>query len=148
LLLTLYLPYRVNSHVQYDSAKQAYQSTLEYLPNDPKVLQQLGWLHHQGFISQVRAVEYLEKSVTVDNDPQSWYLLGRIYMSQEKYSEAKKAYQQAVSLDDRNPTFWCSLGVLHHQVNQYEDAFYDYSRAIYLNPYIPECWYDLGTLAS
>jgi hypothetical protein len=39
---------------------------LESDPNHAKVLQQLGWLHHQqssGFDSQELAIEYLEKSV-------------------------------------------------------------------------------------
>lgn len=133
------------------------------------MLQQLGWLHHQqstSFSSQEHAIEYLEKSVssgekmdgtrllvdkftnfdTDNSDAQSWYLLGRCYMSQQKYSKAYEAYQQAVYRDGRNPTFWCSIGVLYYQINQYRDALDAYSRAIRLNPYISEVWYDLGTL--
>ena len=82
------------------------------------------------------------------NDAQSWYLLGRCYMSQQKYPKAYEAYQQAVYRDGRNPTFWCSIGVLYYQINQYRDALDAYSRAIRLNPYISEVWYDLGTLVS
>lgn len=67
-------------------------------------------------------------------------------MSQQKYSKAYEAYQQAVYRDGRNPTFWCSIGVLYYQINQYRDALDAYSRAIRLNPYISEVWYDLGTL--
>lgn len=121
-------------------------------PNHAKVLQQLGWLHHQqsnSFSSQEQAIEYLEKSVSADqSDAQSWYLLGRCYMSQQKYPKAYEAYQQAVYRDGRNPTFWCSIGVLYYQINQYRDALDAYSRAIRLNPYISEVWYDLGTLVS
>lgn len=81
-----------------------------------------------------------------NQDAQSWYLLGRCYMSQQKYPKAYEAYQQAVYRDGKNPTFWCSIGVLYYQINQYRDALDAYSRAIRLNPYISEVWYDLGTL--
>ncbi|KAI1269622.1 hypothetical protein F5Y18DRAFT_370800 [Xylariaceae sp. FL1019] len=134
----------------YDSAKAAYQRVLDRDPNHAKVLQQFGWLHHQqsnSFQTQERAIEYLEKSVAADTgDAQSWYLLGRCYMSQQKYPKAYEAYQQAVYREGRNPTFWCSIGVLYYQINQYRDALDAYSRAIRLNPYISEVWYDLGTL--
>lgn len=83
---------------------------------------------------------------TDQTDAQSWYLLGRCYMSQHKFPKAYEAYQQAVYRDGRNPTFWCSIGVLYYQINQYRDALDAYSRAIRLNPNISEVWYDLGTL--
>lgn len=50
----------------FDSAKGAYQRVLDRDPNHAKVLQQLGWLHHQqstAFASQEKAIEFLEKSV-------------------------------------------------------------------------------------
>ncbi|EER25484.1 hypothetical protein D8B26_000215 [Coccidioides posadasii str. Silveira] len=134
----------------FEAAKAAYKKVLDRDPQHAKVLQQLGWLHHQqssSYASQEQAIEYLEKSVAADtNDAQSWYLLGRCYMSQAKYPKAYEAYQQAVYRDGRNPTFWCSIGVLYYQINQYRDALDAYSRAIRLNPYISEVWYDLGTL--
>jgi len=87
------------------------------------------------------------RSIEADpNDGQTWYLLGRCYMAQQKYRKAYDAYQQAVYRDSQNPTFWCSIGVLYYQINQYRDALDAYSRAIRLNPYLSEVWYDLGTL--
>lgn len=50
----------------YDAAKSAYMRVLDRDPAHAKVLQQLGWLHHQqstSFSSQEQAIEYLEKSV-------------------------------------------------------------------------------------
>ena len=62
--------------MKYDSAKSAYTRVLERDPNHAKVLQQLGWLHHQqstSFSSQEQAIEYLEKSVAsgTSNTPYS-----------------------------------------------------------------------------
>lgn len=134
----------------FEAAKNAYRRVLDRNPKHAKVLQQLGWLFHQqsnSYQSQDHAIEYLEQSVGSDNsDAQSWYLLGRCYMAQQKFPKAYEAYQQAVYRDGRNPTFWCSIGVLYYQINQYRDALDAYSRAIRLNPYISEVWYDLGTL--
>lgn len=44
----------------------AYKRVLDRDPKHAKVLQQLGWLHHQqstSFQSQEQAIEYLEQSV-------------------------------------------------------------------------------------
>ncbi|KAJ1340665.1 hypothetical protein BSLG_004759 [Batrachochytrium salamandrivorans] len=132
------------------SARDAYEKVLSENPKHAKVLQQLGWLFHQSgtpFCSQDRAISCLKQSLDSDpSDAQTWYLLGRCYMAQQKYNEAYDAYQQAVYRNGRNPTFWCSIGVLYYQINQYSDALDAYSRAIRLNPYISEVWYDLGTL--
>lgn len=50
---------------QYENAKLAYRRVLDRDPNHARVLQQVGWLHHQepSRESQDLAIEYLEKSV-------------------------------------------------------------------------------------
>jgi len=152
-------------HSQYEAARDAYMRVLTHQPDHAKVLQQLGWLHHQPgapFADQDKAVSYLTKSletgklflklvqnllkISDGTDAQSWYLLGRAFMAGQRYNKAYEAYQQAVYRDGRNPTFWCSIGVLYYQINQYRDALDAYSRAIRLNPYISEVWYNLGSL--
>jgi tetratricopeptide (TPR) repeat protein len=146
--------YRINANKQinkkYDQAKQAYEHVLSENPEHAKVLQQLGWLYHQpdtGFFDQALAIDFLLRSLKVDEeDPQSWYLVGRCYMAAQNYNKAYDSYQQAVYRDGRNPIFWCSIGVLYYQISQKKDALDAYSRAIRLNPYISEVWFNLGTL--
>ena len=56
-----------DSLLQYESAKGAYRRVLDRDPKHAKVLQQLGWLHHQqsnSYTSQEQAIEYLEQSVS------------------------------------------------------------------------------------
>ena len=105
-------------------------------------------LSTQVSVARKRHAKHLSNPTSDQTDAQSWYLLGRCYMSQQKYPKAYEAYQQAVYRDGRNPTFWCSIGVLYYQINQYRDALDAYSRAIRLNPNISEVWYDLGTLVN
>ena len=80
------------------------------------------------------------------NDPFSWYLLGRAYMTTSNYGKAYEAYQQAVYRDGKNPAFWCSIGVLYYNINQFHDALDAYSRAIRIHPYLSEVWFNLGAL--
>ncbi|KAF9290156.1 glucose repression mediator protein [Linnemannia elongata] len=135
---------------EYTAAKDAYERVLAENPNHAKVLQQLGWLYHQqnaAFVNQEQAIGFLTRSIEADgSDAQSWYLMGRCYMAQQKYNKAYEAYQQAVYRDSKNPTFWCSIGLLYFQINQYRDALDAYSKAIRINPNISEVWFDLGAL--
>lgn len=69
-------------------ALSSYEKILTINPTHAKVLQQLGWLYHQqtGFTNQETAIGYLSKSLESDiNDAQTWYFVGRCYMSQSKY---------------------------------------------------------------
>ena len=64
---------------QYESAKGAYRRVLERDAKHAKVLQQLGWLHHQessSYSSQEQAIEYLEQSVGSGTSPASVSLWG------------------------------------------------------------------------
>ncbi|KAF8945288.1 glucose repression mediator protein [Haplosporangium gracile] len=135
---------------EHTAAKDAYERVLAENPNHAKVLQQLGWLYHQqnaAFVNQDQAISFLIRSIEADgSDAQSWYLMGRCYMAQQKYNKAYEAYQQAVYRDSKNPTFWCSIGLLYFQINQYRDALDAYSKAIRINPNISEVWFDLGAL--
>lgn len=135
---------------QYDAAKGAYKRVLDRDPNHPKVLQHLGILYHcqsSNPDAQEQAIDYLERSLRIDPDnAQSWYLLGRSYITHSNFPKAYEAYQQAVFRDANNPKFWCSIGVLYYKINQYHDALDAYARSLHIDPYISEAWFNLGTL--
>eukprot|EP00301_Raphidiophrys_heterophryoidea_P022185 c6404_g1_i1.p1 GENE.c6404_g1_i1~~c6404_g1_i1.p1 ORF type:complete len:514 (+),score=102.65 c6404_g1_i1:41-1543(+) len=134
---------------EFEPAKDAYERVLKETPNNPKVLHRLGWLHHQQGTPahQETGHNYLVQSIQLDHtDGQAWHLLGRIYMSQQKFRRSYDAFQQAIYRDPNNAVFWCSIGALYFMMNQHRDALHAYIRAIRLNPYLSEGWYDLGTL--
>ncbi|KDE03522.1 hypothetical protein MVLG_05989 [Microbotryum lychnidis-dioicae p1A1 Lamole] len=133
-----------------NAAKESYERVLAENPSHAKVLQQLGGLYHRSrasFYNPEVSVQILLKSLESDpNDPFSWYLLGRAYMTVNNFSKAYEAYQQAVYRDGKNPAFWCSIGVLYYNITQYHDALDAYSRAIRIHPYLAEVWFNLGAL--
>ncbi|GAA5959541.1 hypothetical protein JCM3765_002364 [Sporobolomyces pararoseus] len=132
------------------AAKESYERVLQENPAHAKVLQQLGGLYHRShapFYAPEVSVQILTKSLESDpNDPFSWYLLGRAYMTTNNFGKAYEAYQQAVYRDGKNPAFWCSIGVLYYNINQFHDALDAYSRAIRIHPYLAEVWFNLGAL--
>ncbi|GAA5877141.1 hypothetical protein JCM1840_005668 [Sporobolomyces johnsonii] len=132
------------------AAKESYERVLQENPAHAKVLQQLGGLYHRSrapFYNPEISVQILTKSLESDpNDPFSWYLLGRAYMTTNNFGKAYEAYQQAVYRDGKNPAFWCSIGVLYYNINQFHDALDAYSRAIRIHPYLAEVWFNLGAL--
>ncbi|GAA6006303.1 hypothetical protein JCM11491_002102 [Sporobolomyces phaffii] len=132
------------------AAKESYERVLQENPAHAKVLQQLGGLYHRShapFYAPELSVQILTKSLESDpNDPFSWYLLGRAYMTVNNFGKAYEAYQQAVYRDGKNPAFWCSIGVLYYNINQFHDALDAYSRAIRIHPYLAEVWFNLGAL--
>ncbi|GAA5974976.1 hypothetical protein JCM11641_006786 [Rhodosporidiobolus odoratus] len=132
------------------AAKESYERVLQENPAHAKVLQQLGGLYHRSrapFYNPEVSVQILTKSLESDpNDPFSWYLLGRAYMTTNNFGKAYEAYQQAVYRDGKNPAFWCSIGVLYYNINQFHDALDAYSRAIRIHPYLAEVWFNLGAL--
>lgn len=135
---------------EFDKAKEAYERVLSENTDHAKVLQQLGGLYmHPSceFADQEKAMDLLHQSLNSDQgDAQTWYLLGRAYMSSKDYSKAYDAYQQAVYRDGKNPVLWCSIGILYFLIGQYHDALGAFSRSIRLHPYIPEVWFNLGIL--
>ncbi|GAA6004005.1 hypothetical protein JCM10207_006508 [Rhodosporidiobolus poonsookiae] len=134
----------------FNAAKESYERVLQENPAHAKVLQQLGGLYHRSrapFYNPEVSVQILTKSLESDpNDPFSWYLLGRAYMTTSNFGKAYEAYQQAVYRDGKNPAFWCSIGVLYYNINQFHDALDAYSRAIRIHPYLAEVWFNLGAL--
>jgi glucose repression mediator protein len=73
---------------QYESAKAAYRRVLDRDPKHAKVLQQLGWLHHQqsnSYTSQDQAIEYLEQSVS-SGEASDLYKMSSFFMTNLLFS--------------------------------------------------------------
>jgi glucose repression mediator protein len=130
-------------------AKKYYELILTCDAKHTKALRQLGLFFHQNVELQDQdgAISYLQRSLDADDsDAQTWYLLGKCFMTKQNYRSAYDAYQHAVFRDGSNPTIWCSIGVLYQQINQPREALDAYSRAVNLNPNSSEIWCIVGEL--
>lgn len=109
-----------------------------------------GWVRHRFCLDDAEqrlARLELLKAIELDpSDGHSWYLLGRFYASEKKYSKAFEAYQQAIHRNTTHTGYLCSLGVLYFQTNQPKDALHAYLHAIRIDPNKSEVWFNLGVL--
>jgi cytochrome c-type biogenesis protein CcmH len=53
---------------------------------------------------EVMIADLEKKTAKNPNDPDGWYLLGRLYASQGQFSDSVRAYEQLVEVSDRQPT--------------------------------------------
>ncbi|OCX75418.1 tetratricopeptide repeat protein [Acidithiobacillus thiooxidans] len=73
---------------------------IELEPENPEILDSVGWLHHRQGDNQ-KALEYLQKAhQALPDDPELSMHLGRILWALGKHQEARNVWQQAL---DKNP---------------------------------------------
>jgi tetratricopeptide (TPR) repeat protein len=136
--------------MEFHKAKEVFENILEIQPKSGKALQHLGWIYcnpARSFFNISTGMSLLEQSLEADSeDSQTWYFLGRCYISRKSFMKSYECYKQAVQRNGNNPIYWCSIGVLYQQINQYRDSLDAYRTSIKLNPFMSETWYNLGTL--
>jgi len=87
----------VSSNRNLDEALQLAQTALQQLPDEPHVMDTLGWIYYRKDMAG-RAVQYLESSVKSNpNDPAGHYHLGMAYVRAGEIDKGKQALQKALS---------------------------------------------------
>ncbi|ESO83791.1 hypothetical protein LOTGIDRAFT_132923, partial [Lottia gigantea] len=141
---------------EHKQAKEVYEKllTAEDLTKTVKAtaLRQLGWLYHsiesfgEKAYRETRAIQYLQKSLELDPNGQTSYLLGRCFSSAGKVHDAFLYYRHSIDKSEANADTWCSIGVLYQQQNQPMDALQAYICAVQLDKSHQAAWTDLGVL--
>jgi tetratricopeptide (TPR) repeat protein len=92
----------------------------------------LGDLYHVIGIP-VKAVEYYEKAIQIENNPAVYEKLASAYISAHKPTKAENALEQALK---KEPTakLWSLLGKAYYEGELYEDAFKAFSQSVRLDP--------------
>lgn len=132
-----------NDHI---SAREVFGSILNECPRHIRTIQYCAWNEFNSGNLET-ATNRISACVEIDNnDPISWYILGRCHVAQRNFEKAREAYQQAILKNSKSPIFWCSIGLFYFQIQQYKSALEAFGNAVHLNSNLWEIWWNLGIL--
>lgn len=120
---------------QWDKAEADLQKALELEPNQPFVLNYLGYSWVDKGINLEDALVMLHKAVEIE--PDNGYIvdsLGWAYYKMEKYEEAVKYLEQAVSLNPSDPLINDHLGDAYLKAGRVNEAKFQWNRALSFDP--------------
>ncbi len=105
----------LTSFQEYDEALAAFEKILE-LQDDyyaayfhiGRLSKESGKFYDQGELSLIKFIDHAEGEFQ-DSKDEAWWLLGEIYLQQQRNNEARQAYENALSLDPENEDYRKSL---------------------------------------
>jgi len=100
---------------EYKEALASFEKILELQPDFYPALFHIGRLsresgmfHQQGELSLIRFIDHVKGELENSKD-EAWWLLGEIYLQQNKNNEARRAFENALSLNPENEEYRKSL---------------------------------------
>ena len=76
--------------------------------------------------------------------PESWAILGGLYIETNQADQAIPALKKANSLDPKNSAILFALGTAHFQKAQYEESIKQIQAGLKIKPDVPGAYFDLG----
>lgn len=73
---------------------------------------------------------------------------GNCLMREEKYQEALRAYNRAITLDPTNPVFYCNRAAAHSRLNDYQKAADDCKMSLRYDPNYGKAYGRMGIAYS
>lgn len=86
---------------RYDEALELISKALEYRPDDPFILDSMGWVHYR-IGNNDKAIEYLERALELKQDAEIAAHLGEVLWITGKRSEAEKIWNQGMEWGPEN----------------------------------------------
>ncbi|HKY69449.1 MAG TPA: tetratricopeptide repeat protein, partial [Gammaproteobacteria bacterium] len=86
---------------RYDEASAYLQKAMDLSPNNPIILDSMGWLQYKlGHFE--KAIKYLQNALAISPDPEIAAHLGEVLFASHKLKEAEKVFQNALELNPNN----------------------------------------------
>lgn len=86
---------------RYDEALELISKALEYRPDDPFILDSMGWVHYR-IGNNEKAIEYLERALELKQDAEIAAHLGEVLWITGKRNEAEKIWNQGMEWGPEN----------------------------------------------
>jgi tetratricopeptide (TPR) repeat protein len=119
----------------WDRAEKDFLKALEFVPNQPFVLNYLGYSWVEQGKNLDRARKMIEKAVSLRrNDGYITDSLGWVLYRMAKYKEAVPHLERAVALRPHDPTINDHLGDAYWMVGRHREAEFQWRRALSLKP--------------
>jgi tetratricopeptide (TPR) repeat protein len=151
LLLILFLLIRscISGALRSQRARESFKQNLEAAtlnPADASAHYNLGLIHQQrGELDGAR--ERFERAIQIDDDEiDAHYQLGRIALTQKRFADAVRNFEQVVSRDAAHSQheIWREVGATYIAAGQFEDARDALERFLENRPSDPEALYLMG----
>jgi len=117
-----------------------YRKALEVLPDDPRVLLNLG-LAYSNAGDYARAERYLLQTLDRDStQAMAAVNLGVAYEAQERWDEAAAMYRRAIAINPTEPLAHFNLGNYHLRRDEYAPAIEQYQAALHYDTGLGPAW--------
>lgn len=121
---------------EWDRAEPEFRRVLEFVPDEPQVLNYLGYSLIEQRRNLDEALDMIERAV--EGEPDSGYItdsLGWAFYRLGRYEEAVPVMERAVELLPRDPILNDHLGDVYWAVGRYREARFQWRRAISFAPH-------------
>lgn len=120
----------------WDRAEEEFRRVLEFVPDEPQVLNYLGYSLLEQRRNLDEALDMIERAVA--GDPESGYItdsLGWAYYRLGRYEDAVPVMERAVELLPRDPILNDHLGDVYYAVGRTREARFQWRRALSFAPH-------------
>lgn len=120
----------------WDRAEPVFRQVLEFVPDEPQVLNYLGYSLIEQRRNLDEALDMIERAV--EGEPESGYItdsLGWAFYRLGRYEEAVPVMERAVELLPRDPVINDHLGDVYYAVGRAREARFQWRRALSFGPH-------------